>query len=77
MSLIIIDEPADYRVQAIFLKGHLKLLKLGLRNSRLSQRAILAKTSAITCEKYSNSQAGVELAIKHLEKIINRNGWAR
>ena len=40
----------------IVLRGHLKLLAVGLKNSRLSGTEILAKVTAITGTSYKRGQ---------------------
>mgnify|MGYP001194918490 CR=1 FL=1 len=48
--------PQDPKVQAIFLKGHLKLLALGMKNSRMSGKQILEAASRLTGNKYKRGQ---------------------
>ncbi len=60
--MTIIDNPSSPRVQAIFLKAHLKLFAKGMRHSRLSGKDILAKASAITGNAYKRGQYTIALA---------------
>ena len=66
MSMI--ENPGSPVAQAIFLKAHLKMLVLGMRNSRLSGTKILAKVTAITGNEYKCGQ--YNMAIGDLEAII-------
>jgi hypothetical protein len=56
------------RLQAVFLRGHLRLLAAGLKNSQLSGRDILAKASAVTGRTYKRGQ--YQTAIDDLNVII-------
>jgi hypothetical protein len=57
-------------VQAIFLKGHLRLLAVGMRNSKLSGRALLDRASAITGKAYRRGQ--YDAAIADLQTVIDQ-----
>ncbi len=57
------------KIQAIFLKGHLRLLEKGFKNSQLSGKAILAKATEITNKSYKRGQ--YTQAIADLQEIIN------
>lgn len=46
----------DERVQAVFLRGHLALLDVGMRNSRVRGSSILKKAGAITGKTYKRGQ---------------------
>ena len=64
-----IENPAQSRVQAIFLKGHLKLQSKGLKARGVTQKMLFEKTSAITGKKYKRTQ--FEEAIADLQNIID------
>ena len=50
-------QPAQYaRFSSIILRGHLRLLAVGLKNSQLSGTAILAKATALTGRSYKRAQ---------------------
>lgn len=51
-----IDNPADDRVQAIFLKMHLSLHAKGMKHSRMSGTRLLELTSRITGKSYKRGQ---------------------
>ena len=61
--------PSDPKVQAVFLKGHLKLLSVGMKNSRMSGKDILNAATKITGNKYKRGQ--YTLALEDLERIAN------
>lgn len=61
--------PAENRVQAIFIKGHLKLIALGMKNSRISGTEMLKKAGAITGKTYKRGQ--YQQAINDLVSFIN------
>lgn len=50
-------DPKDRRVQAIFLKGHLRLMSAGM-NTRLPKMEALERAGAITGKKYKRGQYG-------------------
>lgn len=64
-----IENPARPEVQAAFIKSHLKLMAIGMKNSRFSKTDMLAKASAITGKKYSTRKIGD--AIADLQKIVD------
>lgn len=50
-------QPAQYaRFSAIILRGHLRLLDAGMKNSRLSGTTILKKATALTGRSYKRGQ---------------------
>jgi hypothetical protein len=61
--------PLDKKVQAVFLKGHLKLLSVGLKNSKMSGKDILNAATRITGNTYKRGQ--YILALKDLERFTN------
>lgn len=67
--MTIVTDPARPTVQAIFLKAHLKLMKVGMKNSRVSQRGMLDKAADLTGKKYPNSKSGLDVAIADLEEL--------
>ena len=62
-----IDGP-NVEVSAFFIKAHLKMLALGMTNSRYSGTAILKKASAITGKPYKRGQ--YEIALNDLINFI-------
>jgi hypothetical protein len=46
----------DTRFNAVLLRGHLKMLAAGMKNSQLSGTKILAKASELTGRKYKRGQ---------------------
>lgn len=69
--MTIIENPAQNRIQAVFLKGHLMLMSKGMKNSQLSRKDVLKKASKITNKKYPNSVSGCEVAIADLQSIVD------
>ena len=66
MTTIDMREPGTaQRLVAVTLKGHLKLMALGMKNSRISGRQMLDKATAITGKKYKRGQ--YDLAVQDLE----------
>ena len=63
--LIDLDQP---KLAALFLRAHLKMLDLGMKNSRLSGAQILAKASEVTGQHYKRGQ--YQKAIDDLNVII-------
>lgn len=66
---MIIENPGRPEVQAAFLKSHLKLMKLGMKNSRISATEMLKKATSITGNKYKRGQ--FDQAIADLQSIIS------
>lgn len=66
---MIIENPGRPEVQAAFLKAHLKLMSLGMKNSRMSGTEMLVKASRITGNKYKRGQ--YVQAVADLQKIID------
>ncbi len=56
------------RFGAVLLRGHLKMLDAGMKNSRLSGKAILAKATELTGQSYKRGQYGA--AITDLNNLI-------
>lgn len=69
--MTIIQTPACNRLQAVFLKGHLKLMSLGMKNSRFSGRQMLDKAAAVTGKTYKRGQ--YDLAVQDLQAIIDQS----
>jgi hypothetical protein len=65
-----IDGPNN-RIGAIFIKAHLKMLALGMKNSQYSGLAILKKASAITGKPYKRGQ--YEAALKDISAFAPFN----
>ena len=64
-----ITEPhLSVRFQAAMLAAHCKMLAAGMRNSRLPSKAILAKVTQLTGQKYKRGQ--YQSAIADLTKIL-------
>jgi hypothetical protein len=64
-----IAEPhLSVRFQAATLAAHCKMLAAGMRNSRLPGKAILAKVTQLTGQKYKRGQ--YQSAIADLTKIL-------
>lgn len=70
MTTIIPAEVGHDRVQAAFLRAHLRLLRVGMKNSKLTRRQILEKVTAITAKKYRNSSDGVDDALEDIKEIL-------
>ncbi len=66
---ITIKDPGQPGVQAVFLKGHLRMLALGMKHSRMSGRDILLRASALTGKSYKRGQ--YDAAIADLNTLIN------
>ena len=56
------------RLQAALLRGHHKMLDVGMKNSRMSGTKILAKASELTGKKYKRGQ--YKIAIADLNNLI-------
>ena len=56
------------RFGAVLLRGHLKMLDAGMKNSRMSGKAILDKASELTGNKYKRGQYAI--AITDLNNLI-------
>ena len=56
------------RLGAVLLRGHLKMLDVGMKNSRMSGTAILKKASELTGNKYKRGQ--YKAAIADLNNLI-------
>ena len=65
--MTLIENPARPEAQAIFLKGHLKMLSLGMKNSRISGTQMLKLATNITGVKYKRGQ--YKEAIKDLNEF--------
>jgi hypothetical protein len=64
-----IKNPTDPRVQAIFLKAHLKMLSMGLKGHN-SGITILAAASKITGEAYKRGQ--YTAALQDIEALLTK-----
>lgn len=67
--MVTIVNPAERGPQAAFLKAHLKLMKLGMKNSQTTSTQMLAKASALTGNTYKRGQ--YDAAIADLQAIVN------
>jgi len=70
MTTIIPSEVEHNRLAAVFLKPHLKLLSVGMKNSQFSARQLLDKATAITGKKYKRGQ--YDLAVQDLQSVIDK-----
>tara|TARA_R110002096_G_scaffold77922_1_gene183793 strand:+ start:1637 stop:1852 length:216 start_codon:yes stop_codon:yes gene_type:complete len=68
--MIYIDNPSSPHVQAIFLKGALRLMSVGLSHSRMTKTEALTIATTLTGNKYKRGQY-VE-AIQDLQTIIDK-----
>lgn len=64
-----IENPARPEVQAAFLKSHLKLMRVGMTNSRITKTQMLEKASAITGVRYTFKS--IDKAIADLQQIVD------
>lgn len=64
-----ITNPRDARIQAIFLRAHVRMLAAGMKNSRMSGTQILRAVSEITGHIYKRGQ--YDIALEDLQRIIN------
>jgi hypothetical protein len=65
-------DPANPKVQALFLKQHLRLMAKGLKHSKMSGTALLAKVSALTGRTYKRGQ--YLQALNDLNTMETNNG---
>jgi hypothetical protein len=65
-----ITNPRDARIQAIFVRAHLRMLAAGMKNSRLSGTKILEAASKLTGHIYKRGQYAI--ALEDLQRIIDR-----
>lgn len=56
---IIPEEHGKDRIQAVFLKSHLGMMALGMRNSRMTGTQLLRKASDITGKHYRRGQYAI------------------
>jgi hypothetical protein len=68
---IVIENPSDPIIQAIFLKPHLRLMSLGMTHSRLRQSDVLAAATALTGKPYKRGKPGLEAALNDVIEMIN------
>ena len=71
--MTMITNPDSKQFQAILLKSHLKLLKLGMKHSKLSGTEILSRASVITGKSYKRAQYAIAIADlnTYLEEMNN------
>lgn len=65
---MIIENPARPEIQLVFLRAHLRLLAVGMKNSRLSGTELLRKVSAITGRAYRRGE--YQIAIEDCNQIL-------
>ena len=65
-----ITNPASNRTQAVFLKAHIKMLCIGMKNSQFSQRQILSKITALTGNSYPSSPKGRGRALSDITHYV-------
>ncbi len=70
MTTVVPAEVGFDRLQAMFLRGHLRCLAAGMRNSHLNRKDILAKAGKITGKNYKNSVAQCEVALNDLGELL-------
>jgi hypothetical protein len=70
MTIIAPSQVGYNRVQVVFLRGHLRCLAVGMQNSQMSRRDILAKAGEITGKKYKNSVAECTNALNDLGELL-------
>lgn len=63
-----ITNPSDARIQAIILRGHLRMLAAGMKNSRAPGTQILKAVSNITGNTYKRGQ--YTIALEDLQQFI-------
>lgn len=68
--MIYIDNPSSPHVQAIFLKGALRLMSVGISHSRMTKTEALAIATTLTGNKYKRGQ--YVAAIQDLQTIIDK-----
>jgi len=59
---MMIDNPTDLRVQATFLRFHVKLMAKGMNHSKLSRTRALELASQITGKTYKRGQHAIAAA---------------
>lgn len=59
---MMIENPADLRVQATFLRFHVKLMAKGMSHSKLTRTRALELASQITGKTYKRGQHAIALA---------------
>lgn len=64
-----ITDTRDVRIQAIFLRAHLRMLAAGMKNSHVSGTKILEAASKLTGHIYKRGQYAI--ALEDLQRIIN------
>ena len=68
--MIYIDNPSSPHVQAIFLKGALRLMSVGISHSRMTKTEALTIATTLTGNKYKRGQ--YVAAIQDLQTIIDK-----
>jgi len=59
---MMIDNPADMRLQATFLRFHVKLMAAGMNHSKLTRTRALELASQITGKTYKRGQHAIAAA---------------
>lgn len=59
---MMIENPADLRVQATFLRFHVKCMAAGMNHSKLTRTRALELASQITGKTYKRGQHAIALA---------------
>lgn len=62
------EAAASDAMTAVFLKGHLKMMAVGMKNSRISGAQMLAKATQITGTTYKRGQ--YDRAVGDLQTLI-------
>lgn len=71
MTTIIPSEVVPDRLQAVFIRGHLRCFSVGLKNSRMSGTQLLKLTSRITGRTYKRGQ--YKAALDDINKFLEEN----
>lgn len=71
MTTILPQEVGINRVQAVFLKAHLRLMSVGMKHSQISGKQMLEKASAITGKSYKRGQ--YDIARKDIIEWLEAN----
>ena len=66
---ITIDNPNTNKVKAVFLKAHLRMLSVGMKNSQFSGKDILTAASQISGKKYK--RGAYKDALKDMQSVID------
>lgn len=68
---MMIEDPADQRIQALFIRLHVKMMAKGLNHSKLTRTRALQLASQITGKTYKRGQHAI--AASDLDAWIEAN----